>query len=265
MLSAQIRLGTGTLVVLAACLTSGCSDAVSAPPSDLPLSVEALTPVSLVGFARGAVSQTPAVVVRDRGGAALVGVTVHFTVTSGGGQIANRAATTDAQGIASCGAWILGTIAGQNSLLASVEGAGGVVFVAESRRAITGTERFDLQTIAGRALPIRYSSGAISWEVIRGHYLFGENGTVALSHVVHRDILGYAPEDSTVMTGVWTVHGTTPTGTVLSVAIPGGPSGTVLLEGDRLSTRYASSPQWEDAVYLRVLGSLPKAPLPEPY
>lgn len=64
----------------------------------------------------------PSVVVRDAHGNPVPGVPVTFAVTAGGGSISGGATTTNAIGVASLGAWTLGTVAGSNALSATVSG-----------------------------------------------------------------------------------------------------------------------------------------------
>ena len=72
----------------------------------------------------------PAVLVEDRHGNAVGGVTVTFAVTSGGGTLTGGTATTDAAGLAAAGSWTLGATPGSASLTASVEGVASVTFTA---------------------------------------------------------------------------------------------------------------------------------------
>ena len=54
----------------------------------------------------------------------LTGVTVTFTVTSGGGTVTGATQTTDASGIATVGQWVLGPNLGINTLTATAAGSG---------------------------------------------------------------------------------------------------------------------------------------------
>jgi adhesin/invasin len=72
-----------------------------------------------------AVATAPSVRVRDAGGNNCPGVVVTFAVTGGGGSITTASATTNASGIATCGAWTLGTTAGANTLTATRAGLSG--------------------------------------------------------------------------------------------------------------------------------------------
>ena len=57
-------------------------------------------------------------------------VPVVFSVASGGGSITQEAGTTDSEGLASVGSWILGTTAGSNTLAASAGDLPPVIFMA---------------------------------------------------------------------------------------------------------------------------------------
>jgi hypothetical protein len=76
------------------------------------------------------VPTVPRVVVRNASNAPLPGITVTFQVTEGGGTVGNATATTNADGIATAGSWVMGPEAGPNTLTASVAGlaAAPVVF-----------------------------------------------------------------------------------------------------------------------------------------
>ncbi len=77
-----------------------------------------------------AVAAPPAVLVRDAGNNPVPGVSVTFTVTTGGGSITGGTATTNALGIATVGSWTLGNTAGSNTLTASSTGLPSAVFTA---------------------------------------------------------------------------------------------------------------------------------------
>ncbi|MGQ0703638.1 MAG: leishmanolysin-related zinc metalloendopeptidase [Gemmatimonadales bacterium] len=75
-----------------------------------------------------AVPVPPAVLLRDTYGNPVPGVGVLFTVTGGGGSLTGAAATTDANGIAAVGSWILGPVPGANSVSAATGGLPPVPF-----------------------------------------------------------------------------------------------------------------------------------------
>jgi GDSL-like lipase/acylhydrolase family protein/Big-like domain-containing protein len=68
----------------------------------------------------------PSVRVNDKLGFAIVGASVSFTVTSGGGSVTPATVFTDATGTATVSKWVLGNSAGDNSLTATVAGAGSI-------------------------------------------------------------------------------------------------------------------------------------------
>lgn len=74
--------------------------------------------------AASTVAVRPAVLVTDRFGNPIVGVTVAFAA-SGGGSVTGASQTTNASGIATVGSWTLGATAGPNTLTASSTGLTG--------------------------------------------------------------------------------------------------------------------------------------------
>ncbi|MGH7471788.1 MAG: Ig-like domain-containing protein, partial [Longimicrobiales bacterium] len=76
------------------------------------------------GPASAAVPISPSVRVVDAFNNLVAGVTVSFTVLSGSGQATGSLVTTNAQGIATVGSWILGPAAGTQTLSARVEESG---------------------------------------------------------------------------------------------------------------------------------------------
>jgi uncharacterized protein YjdB len=112
------------------------------------------------GFAVGV---APSVIVTDPAGIPVPGVAVTFAVTAGGGTITGEAATTNADGIAWVGSWVLGPSLGTNTLTATASGLTGspVVFNATgaalppTAMSINGG---DNQTaLAGQPVPVRPS------------------------------------------------------------------------------------------------------------
>ena len=71
-----------------------------------------------------AVPTPPSVLVRDGLGIPMVGLSVAFAVTAGNGTLTSLVTTTDANGIASPGSWVLGSVANPNAISASVTGPG---------------------------------------------------------------------------------------------------------------------------------------------
>lgn len=76
------------------------------------------------GTAGSALATNPSIVARDAAGGPVAGVTVFFSVMSGGGTLANPSGVTNAQGIATPGAWTLGASVGTQLLSAQVPQSG---------------------------------------------------------------------------------------------------------------------------------------------
>jgi adhesin/invasin len=79
-----------------------------------------------------AVALAPTVVVRDAQGNPVVGITVTFAATLGGGTVIGARQVTDAAGTAQVGGWFLGTTPGANTLTATAAGLPSVTFSATS-------------------------------------------------------------------------------------------------------------------------------------
>lgn len=71
-----------------------------------------------------AVTEAPAVLVLSGAGAPLRGVTVKFAVVSGAGELSGATQLTDSRGIARVERWVLGTVAGEQLVTATLEGSG---------------------------------------------------------------------------------------------------------------------------------------------
>lgn len=110
--------GQQTLTVTAAGSTSVQITATAGPPQIASLSVNAGN--NQTGTAGSNLPTAPSVVARDASNNPVEGVTVFFSVMSGGGTVTNASAVTNAQGIASAGTWRLGPTTGQHLLSAQV-------------------------------------------------------------------------------------------------------------------------------------------------
>ena len=73
------------------------------------------------------VANPPSVKITDANGNAVAGATVTFAVTTGGGSVTGASQTTNGEGIATVGSWVLGNTAGTNTLTAGAVGVGGSV------------------------------------------------------------------------------------------------------------------------------------------
>ncbi len=96
--------------------------ATAVPLSDS--SIAANSPTTQSALEGTVVATPPSVMVRDENGNQLSGVTVTFAVTSGGGTVTAGTQTTDANGVATAGQWVLGPNLGINTLTASADGSG---------------------------------------------------------------------------------------------------------------------------------------------
>ncbi len=74
----------------------------------------------------------PAVLVTDELGKPVQGVLVMWQVTAGGGSVANDSSRTNSSGLAASGGWRLGTVVGEQKLVASVLGLPSVTFTAQA-------------------------------------------------------------------------------------------------------------------------------------
>jgi hypothetical protein len=84
------------------------------------------------GTVNSAVLTRPAVRVTDTYGNGVAGVAVQFAVTAGGGVASGTAQTTNNEGIATVGDWILGSVVGSQRLSATAPGLAPVHFTAQS-------------------------------------------------------------------------------------------------------------------------------------
>jgi acetyl esterase/lipase len=100
----------------------GCSDTVDITPvpgPPKPALLEAASDDSQIVSAGAAAAQPPVVVVQDTAGRGVADVTVKFTVASGAGTVTPSSVTSDAEGRAALTSWIVGTAAGENTVLAT--------------------------------------------------------------------------------------------------------------------------------------------------
>lgn len=104
-----------------------------------PVSAVALAGNNQTAARNAPVSTPPRVLVRDAFDNVVNGVTVDFTVTSGGGSVTDGRQVTTSEG-AAVGAWTLGAVTGTNRLTATFPGTSvpPVVFTAEALALVTG-------------------------------------------------------------------------------------------------------------------------------
>jgi hypothetical protein len=142
------------------------------------------------GFAGGTVEKLVSVVVRDRSGAPLDGVTVRFTVTSGQGSIAGSEIISGPYGLAIAGPWTLGPIVGSNTILVTADQAS-VEFHAQSIPVPHGN--FELVAVGDHAVPIK-DEIIFSGVVLSGTIALNENATFSQALRVrdeHDDVTTY--------------------------------------------------------------------------
>ena len=106
--------------------------ATSVPSGGQPATVEVAAGGGQVARIGSPVSVAPAVLVKDAEGNPVAGTTVTFAPASGSGTATGAVATTNAQGIATVGSWILGQH-GSNSLTVSVQGLSPITITATGR------------------------------------------------------------------------------------------------------------------------------------
>lgn len=110
-------------------LQSACGGDASGPGT-VATSIAANSSTTLTAPPGGAVLELPSVLVRDQSGAPVIGASVVFAVTGGGGSVTGGNATTNPSGIATVGSWTLGATSGTNTLTATTGGLPPVTFTA---------------------------------------------------------------------------------------------------------------------------------------
>jgi hypothetical protein len=192
------------LGIMVASATFACSDSVAPPKA---ASIEANSRVdqgAYAGFPGAFAGEDPEVLVRDANGNPIPGIPVKFTVTAGGGSVANATTISGPEGRATAGKWTLGPSLGVNTLVGSVDGVGSVQFSARTTPMPTGT--FQLSTIDGASLPFT-DIGNNSRVVVGGTFILGSDGTyscvvrvrISDGTVVEQDRVsgGFAPRSPT--------------------------------------------------------------------
>ena len=170
------------LTVILPFLVAACDSDSIAPPKAA--TIEANSPVDQEAFARVPVAVNPEVLVRDENGTPIAGVKVAFAVT-GGGFVGINGPISGPSGTATPGQWILGSIPGANTLVATAPGAGAVTFRANVVLLPDG--RFELMALDGLPLPYRDEAST----VIGGNITFSAirtlNSTFTSTHQIRSD------------------------------------------------------------------------------
>jgi hypothetical protein len=99
-------------------LQVSCGGGDSSGPGAVATNITANSSVGFTAPPGTPVTELPSVLLSDQKGAPVAGAVVTFTVTAGGGTVTGATATSNASGIATVGAWTLGTAAGENTLSA---------------------------------------------------------------------------------------------------------------------------------------------------
>lgn len=92
------------------------------PPDAVPASIAVHSGGSQTQRLNTTLATAPSVIVKDAVGQSVPGVSVHFAVIAGGGTVTGANPTTDAQGVARVGSWILGPTIGVQKLTATTQG-----------------------------------------------------------------------------------------------------------------------------------------------
>jgi hypothetical protein len=138
-------------LLLIAAFAVGCGGSDTSAPVRSLASLARITGDQQTGIAGAALGGTPTVEARDADGAAMAGVSVRFTVTSGDGALSDTTLLTGADGRAST-TWILGPGAGAHSLRATA-GTTFTDFTATAIAPVSG------QTYLGRNSYVEYIAG----------------------------------------------------------------------------------------------------------
>ena len=126
-----VAVGTATISATAGGVTGVILVIVAPGP---PASVVIYSGDAQVGNRGTQLADPLCVLVKDARGYVMPGVVATYTVTTGGGTLSSPTAPrTDASGIATSGLWSLGGLVGQQTIVASVSGAGSVTFHATAQ------------------------------------------------------------------------------------------------------------------------------------
>jgi hypothetical protein len=122
------------LPVLVAMVLAACSSSPTASTGggDTPATVQVATGDGQSGNPGSILTAPVSVVVKNASGAPVAGVTVTFSVDSGGGSLATLTAKTGSDGTASAGSWTLGANAGTNVVSAHVAALAPIRFHAQA-------------------------------------------------------------------------------------------------------------------------------------
>jgi hypothetical protein len=143
-------MGKGWRAVALAALAAACTgDGGTETP--VATTLTATSPATQTAVAGTPVATAPSVRVLDQDGAAMQGVTVTFTASSGG-SVASPTATTDAAGNATAGSWTLGAALGTQTVTATVASLTPVQFSATATDPCDNNVTYTLGSTASASL-----------------------------------------------------------------------------------------------------------------
>jgi hypothetical protein len=161
-LNTPCRLLPFCALLLAGTLTA-CKESSSGPPSSDAAALSVHLGDGQAANVGTPVAQAIAVRIVDADNDPVAGVRVTFAVKTGGGMIAGSSVLTDANGVATAGAWTLGTFLGTNTVEASATGLTKVTFSATALCAPGGTLALDgTLTAALSASDCKYVGGELT-------------------------------------------------------------------------------------------------------
>jgi hypothetical protein len=148
----------------------------TATPIGAPETVTAFDGDNQTGLAGFAVNVAPAAIVRDAASAPVPNVQVDFAVATGGGSVTGATAITGVDGVARVGSWVLGAVAGPNTMTATVASLTPAVISATG-----ATRQFNIeirfQTTVTTAQQEAFDSAEARWERL----LYGELSDVQVN------------------------------------------------------------------------------------
>jgi len=223
--------GTNTLTATSGSLTSVTFTATGTTPTATQLiKYSGDSQSATVGTA---VSTLPSVIVKDASNNPVSGVSVTFTVTTGGGTVSGGSATTGTNGIATAGGWTLGSTAGTNVLTATSGSLTPVTFIA------TGTTATSAPTISSIAPAYGDNSSAVSITALTGTgFVSGATMVLAKSGQTNISASNVAFVSSTKMTCTFDITGVPAGYRNVILTNPDGQTATLT---DGLEIRYATN------------------------
>lgn len=121
-----IAVATGITGPITTTFTAIATPRIPGPPASIAINAGS----GQTGIIGTVLPIAPSVIVKEANGTPLANVAVTFAIATGGGSIAGANATTNSAGIATAGAWTLGSVTGAQSVTAVVAGLAPVNFLA---------------------------------------------------------------------------------------------------------------------------------------